>query len=206
MTDTDALVDRIRRGDRRSLARAMTQIAGDGPAARALQDRARAASGNTPWWGFTGPPGVGKSTLIDRLLDRLRERGKRIGVVAIDPSSPIGKGALLGDRVRMMQHAVNEDIFIRSLLSGWRAIPFDRSSCSKMVLSPCPDSIALRKLSISDLMAVIFASISTSSSSNASSSSFNLSTSSPGNFLISASRRSLTNSTTCSFASKTLPP
>jgi LAO/AO transport system kinase len=68
-----------------------------------------------PWWGFTGPPGVGKSTLIDALLTALRERDRRIGVVAVDPTSPMSDGALLGDRVRMMRHAVDPNVFIRSL-------------------------------------------------------------------------------------------
>ena len=73
-----------------------------------------------PWWGFTGPPGVGKSTLIDALLSRLRVQNRRIGVVAVDPTSPLSDGALLGDRVRMMRHAVDQDIFIRSLATHHR--------------------------------------------------------------------------------------
>ena len=85
-----------------------------------LKDRLRRETGPVPWWGFTGPPGVGKSTLIDALLSRLRQQDHRIGVVAIDPTSPLSDGALLGDRVRMMQHAVDQDIFIRSLATHHR--------------------------------------------------------------------------------------
>lgn len=111
----DALVDKLRQGDRRSLARAMSLVDGAGPQAQALQDWLRQSTGQVPWWGFTGPPGVGKSTLIDAVLTRLRDRGRRIGVVAVDPTSPRSNGALLGDRVRMMRHAVDRDVFIRSL-------------------------------------------------------------------------------------------
>jgi len=111
----DALVDKIRQGDRRSLARAMTLVDRAGRDAQRLKDWLRRSSGQVPWWGFTGPPGVGKSTLIDALLSGLRQRGQRIGVVAVDPTSPMSDGALLGDRVRMMRHAVDPGVFIRSL-------------------------------------------------------------------------------------------
>ncbi|MCK4343137.1 MAG: methylmalonyl Co-A mutase-associated GTPase MeaB [Phycisphaerae bacterium] len=111
----DTLLDKIRQGDRRSLARAMSLVDEGGRAARALKDRLRTLTGRVPWWGFTGPPGVGKSTLLDALLSTLRRRGGRIGVVAVDPTSPTSDGALLGDRVRMMRHAVDREVFIRSL-------------------------------------------------------------------------------------------
>lgn len=85
-----------------------------------LEDRLRRSTGQVPWWGITGPPGVGKSTLIDALIEMLRKRGRRIGVVAVDPTSPLSSGALLGDRVRMMRHAVDGDVFIRSLATHGR--------------------------------------------------------------------------------------
>jgi LAO/AO transport system kinase len=91
-----------------------------GHEAQELRDRLRRSTGQVPWWGFTGPPGVGKSTLIDALLSKLREGGRRIGVVAVDPTSPLSDGALLGDRVRMMRHAVDRDVFIRSLATRRR--------------------------------------------------------------------------------------
>ena len=93
----------------------MSQVDATGRTDPELEVRLRQSTGQVPWWGFTGPPGVGKSTLIDALLVRLRQQGRRIGVVAVDPSSSRSNGALLGDRVRMMQHAVDTDIFIRSL-------------------------------------------------------------------------------------------
>ena len=114
------LIDQIRRGDRRSLARAMTLVDQPGRRSPELEGWLRRSTGQVPWWGITGPPGVGKSTLIDALLGLLRTRGQRIGVVAIDPTSPMSDGALLGDRVRMMRHAVDEEVFIRSLATHGR--------------------------------------------------------------------------------------
>ena len=72
-------------------------------------------TGNARILGITGPPGVGKSSLIDRLIDNLRRQDKTVGVIAIDPTSPISGGALLGDRLRMQRHSEDEGVFIRSL-------------------------------------------------------------------------------------------
>jgi LAO/AO transport system kinase len=116
----DELLDKIRRGDRLSLARAMSLVDGQGGPARELEDRLRQSTGEVPWWGITGPPGVGTSTLIDALIRILRERGSRVGVVAVDPTSPLSNGALLGDRVRMMRHATDKEVFIRSLATHGR--------------------------------------------------------------------------------------
>lgn len=111
----DTLIDKLRQGDRRALARAMSLIDEGKRAAHQLKDWLRGRTGDVPWWGLTGPPGVGKSTLINVLLSKLRDRGRRVGVVAVDPTSPMSGGALLGDRVRMMRHAADRDVFIRSL-------------------------------------------------------------------------------------------
>lgn len=111
----DSLVDKIRQHDRRSLAEAMSLVDSDAGEAARLKDLLRGATAGVPWWGFTGPPGVGKSTLIDALLTRLRAACRRVGVLALDPTSPVSDGALLGDRVRMMRHAEDRDVFIRSL-------------------------------------------------------------------------------------------
>ena len=111
----DTLVDKIRQHDRRSLAAAMSLVDSDASDATRLKDLLRGATPGVPWWGFTGPPGVGKSTLIDALLTRLRASGRRVGVLAVDPTSSVSDGALLGDRVRMMRHAEDREVFIRSL-------------------------------------------------------------------------------------------
>ena len=81
----------------------------------ALPSELYARTGKARIVGITGPPGVGKSTLIDRLLDELRKQGKTVGVIVIDPTSPISGGALLGDRLRMQRHSEDEGVFIRSL-------------------------------------------------------------------------------------------
>ncbi len=109
------LVDKLRRGDRRALARAMSRVDSAGRSQPELEVPLRTSTGRIPWWGFTGPPGVGKSTLIDALLVRLRQKERRVGVVAVDPTSPRSHGALLGDRIRMMRHALDANVFIRSL-------------------------------------------------------------------------------------------
>ncbi len=109
------LVDKLRGGDRRALAQAMSRVGPTGRTEPSLEACLRQSTGQVPWWGFTGPPGVGKSTLIDALLIQLREHGRRVGVVAVDPTSARSDGAMLGDRVRMMRHAVDDDVFIRSL-------------------------------------------------------------------------------------------
>lgn len=111
----NALLEKIRGGDRRSLARAMSFVEQTSHEVNSLKESLRLSTEDVPWWGFTGPPGVGKSTLIDVLISRLRSEGCRVGVVAVDPTSPVSDGALLGDRVRMMQHATDLDVFIRSL-------------------------------------------------------------------------------------------
>ena len=110
----------IRDGHRRSLARAMTLVDRGGIGVDALTKQLRQMTRHVPWWGITGPPGVGKSSLIDRLIGALRQRERRVGVVAVDPTSPVTSGAMLGDRIRMMPHALDPDVFIRSLATHGR--------------------------------------------------------------------------------------
>ncbi|MBU0934846.1 MAG: methylmalonyl Co-A mutase-associated GTPase MeaB [Spirochaetes bacterium] len=101
----------------RHLARLITMIERQDPARievlKALHDK----TGKAHVVGITGPPGSGKSTLTDKIIGELRNRGRRVAVVAIDPSSPFTGGAILGDRIRMMRHATDEGVFIRSLAS-----------------------------------------------------------------------------------------
>jgi LAO/AO transport system kinase len=116
----DTLASRVLRGDRRAVARAITRVEnGERDAARLL-DVIGKRTGRAFILGVTGPPGTGKSTLIDRLIAEYRENGMKVGVVAVDPTSPITGGALLGDRVRMAQHTLDKGVFIRSMASrGW---------------------------------------------------------------------------------------
>ncbi len=111
------LLEGVRRGDRRALARMITLLDND-PHARRLLDGLGSPGRRTGIVGVTGPPGVGKSTLLGGLIAQFRRRGKRVAVLAVDPESPISGGALLGDRLRMAEVAADdEDVFIRSLSS-----------------------------------------------------------------------------------------
>lgn len=104
-------------GTPRALARLMRQLEEDVPEARALLTSLLPHGGRAFVVGITGAPGAGKSTLVDALLGGYRARGEKVGVVAVDPSSPLSGGALLGDRVRMQRHATDPGVFIRSLAS-----------------------------------------------------------------------------------------
>lgn len=108
-------VERIRSGDSRAIARAITWVEDEAPEAAALLNALRPVAGGAYRIGLTGPPGVGKSSLTDRLIRVLRGLGHRVGVVAVDPTSPFTGGALLGDRVRMVDHALDPGVFIRSM-------------------------------------------------------------------------------------------
>jgi LAO/AO transport system kinase len=104
-------------GDRRVLARALTAIENDTDRAREITRAIQPLLGKARVIGLTGPPGVGKSTLVGACIAEFRNRGLSVGVIAIDPSSPIGGGALLGDRVRMKTASEDPKVFIRSLAS-----------------------------------------------------------------------------------------
>jgi LAO/AO transport system kinase len=112
MTPSDR-VSRVRAGDRRALAALMRDLDDERPGA---SDEVRVLNGPAPFIvGVTGPPGSGKSTLVGAIVEKWRLRGDRVGVVTVDPSSPIGGGAVLADRVRMQRHATDEGVFLRSL-------------------------------------------------------------------------------------------
>jgi LAO/AO transport system kinase len=113
-TPAAKLADRAIAGDRLALARLLTLIDDDGPGAHAAAARMAERSGRAWVIGITGVPGSGKSTLVDALLGAWLEQGHRIAVIAIDPSSPISGGAVLGDRIRMAANAAHDNVFIRS--------------------------------------------------------------------------------------------
>ena len=112
---TPALAARVLAGDPRALARAISLIENGDPASAELVRDIFAHTGRAYNIGVTGPPGAGKSTLVDRLITELRRRGLSIGVVAVDPTSPFSGGSVLGDRVRLQAHASDEGVFIRSM-------------------------------------------------------------------------------------------
>src|SRR5262245_3036118 len=115
--ESDELVDRMLGGDRVALARLMTLVENRAPGVPALMSRLHPRTGRAHVVGVTGPPGAGKSTLTDRITARLRARGERVGIVAVDPTSPFSGGAVLGDRIRMQAHFLDPGVFIRSLAS-----------------------------------------------------------------------------------------
>ena len=109
------LAQRLLDGDRRALARAITLVENDRPEGWELVREVYPHTGRAEVVGFTGPPGVGKSTLIGALTKARREAGRTVGVLSIDPSSPFTHGALLGDRIRLTEHFLDRGVFIRSM-------------------------------------------------------------------------------------------
>src|ERR1700761_5109085 len=111
----DNLAQRLLDGDRRALARAISLVENDDPAGWELVREVYPRTGRAAVVGFTGPPGVGKSTLMGALTKHERQRDRTVAVLSIDPSSPFTKGALLGDRIRLADHFLDPGVFIRSM-------------------------------------------------------------------------------------------
>jgi LAO/AO transport system kinase len=114
MTDR-SLVERLLAGDRRALARVISKIEREDPETPEIIAGLYPRTGKALSVGFTGPPGVGKSSIIAKLIELYRREEKRIGVVSVDPSSPFSKGAILGDRIRLSDHFLDPGVFIRSM-------------------------------------------------------------------------------------------
>ena len=113
--DVGALVAAAREGDPRAVARLITLVEDASPLLREVMEALVAHGGRAHVVGLTGPPGVGKSTSTNAVVAALRRSGRRVGVLAVDPSSPFSGGALLGDRVRMGDHALDSGVYIRSM-------------------------------------------------------------------------------------------
>ena len=115
--DVDQLVERALEGDARSIGRLITLVEDGAPQLRDVMAALAPRSGAAHIVGLTGSPGVGKSTTTSALVAAFRGAGRRVGVLAVDPSSPFSGGALLGDRIRMQEHATDPEVFIRSMAS-----------------------------------------------------------------------------------------
>src|SRR5258706_14354916 len=113
--DAESLAAGVRAGDNRALARAITLVEGRAPLAYELVRELYPDPGSAYAVGLTGPPGVGKSTLMGALLRELRAAGRSVGVLSVDPTSPFSHGALLGDRIRLSDHFLDPEVFIRSM-------------------------------------------------------------------------------------------
>ncbi|MES1208197.1 MAG: methylmalonyl Co-A mutase-associated GTPase MeaB [Pseudomonadota bacterium] len=127
-------VDRICAGDLRAAAGLMRALDDDLPGARAALRAIYPRGGRAFLVGVTGSPGVGKSTLVSALVTAVRARGERVAVVAVDPSSPFSGGALLGDRVRMQRHVLDEGVFIRSLATRGQQGGLSRSTAAAVAV------------------------------------------------------------------------
>lgn len=112
---TDELIAQMLDGSRLALARLITQVENRSPAVAEIMRRVHPRTGRAYVLGITGPPGAGKSTVVDQLTALLRAGGASVGIVAVDPSSPFTGGAVLGDRIRMQSHALDPEVFIRSM-------------------------------------------------------------------------------------------
>ncbi|ABG05450.1 LAO/AO transport system ATPase [Rubrobacter xylanophilus DSM 9941] len=111
----EGLAGRLLSGDRRALARVISKIEREDPEAKEIIAEIYPHTGRAVTIGFTGPPGVGKSSIIARLIKLYRAEEKRVGVVSVDPSSPFSRGAILGDRIRLSEHFLDPGVFIRSM-------------------------------------------------------------------------------------------
>src|SRR3954471_437103 len=130
----ETLAAAVREGDRRALARAITLVENSDPLAYELVREVYPETGSAYVVGITGPPGVGKSTLIAALVRHIRAAEQTVGVVSVDPSSPFTQGALLGDRIRLTDHFLDPGVFIRSMGTRGHAGGLAKSTLQALLL------------------------------------------------------------------------
>lgn len=111
----EALIQKALTGHTRSIARIITMVENESPYTEDIMKQIYPHTGNAHIIGITGSPGAGKSTLTDKLIDSFKKQGKKVGVIAVDPSSPFSGGAILADRIRMQRHSVDPNVYIRSM-------------------------------------------------------------------------------------------
>jgi LAO/AO transport system kinase len=149
-----SLAERLVTGDKRALARAITLIENDDPEGWELVREVFPRTGRARIVGLTGPPGVGKSTLIGALTKEMRDADREVAVLSIDPSSPFTRGALLGDRIRLSDHFLDAGVFIRSMAN--RGALVDHGDTIVLVLMPgSGDSIQALKAGVMEIPDVI---------------------------------------------------
>jgi LAO/AO transport system kinase len=145
-----ALTDRVLSGDVRAAARLMRMIDDAQPEAEAALRELWPRTGRAQIVGITGNPGAGKSTLVDRLVAHLRGQGKTVGVLAVDPTSPFTGGAILGDRIRMQDHALDPGVFIRSLATRGQLGGLSRatSDCARVLDAMGKDVVLIETVGV----------------------------------------------------------
>ena len=140
----EKLLNNALEGDPRSIGRLISLVEADTPSAKEIMKQIYPRTGSAKVIGITGSPGAGKSTFVDRLIEQFQREGKRVGVIAIDPSSPFTGGAILGDRLRMQSHALNENVFIRSMGSRGHLGGVSRSTHeAALILDACGFDVVL---------------------------------------------------------------
>jgi len=140
----EKLIARALEGDHRSIARLISLVESESPQAEIIMRKIYPHSGKAHIIGLTGSPGAGKSTLADKIIAHFKSLGKTVGVIAVDPSSPFTGGAILGDRLRMQQHAVDPDVFIRSMGTRGSLGGLSRSTQeAALILDACGKDVVL---------------------------------------------------------------
>ena len=148
--DVPELIERLRQGDVRALARAVSLVENDAPSARQILSSCFPLTGNAIRIGITGPPGAGKSTLVDGLARRYRAQQTTVGVIAVDPTSPYSGGAILGDRIRMRDHDADPGFYMRSMATRGSLGGLARASADVAVVieASCKDRLLLETVGV----------------------------------------------------------